>query len=258
MVDDNHHMGYHDDDQQVDFGFNKVSLEEKKQKVRNVFENVATKYDIMNDVMSIGLHRYWKDMLVKQINPQKHHHILDLAGGTGDVTMRIVNKASCYVTLLDTTYDMVTIGRDRFINKALNNQHVTWLVGEGEHIPLPSSSFDHCCISFGLRNVSDINLCLSEIYRILKPGGCFHCLEFSKLKQDNLEKLYDFYSFRIIPTIGQIIAKDKDSYVYLAESIRRFPDQEKLTAMIKNAHFDKVTYRNFQSGIVALHYAVKY
>lgn len=245
-------------EQQVDFGYENVTRDEKKQRVRGVFENVASKYDVMNDAMSLGLHRYWKNALVERLNPKPNQHILDLAGGTGDVAFRLLQKQpQCHVTILDTTHAMVDIAQQRCINNGFAAKQIDFVVGDGEAIPYPSSYFDHCCISFGLRNVSDIALVLREIYRVIKPGGSFYCLEFSTLQQEFLGKLYDDYSFNIIPKLGQMIVGDKDSYVYLAESIRRFPAQEKLKEMMIETGFGKVNCRNFHHGIVALHHGIK-
>ena len=247
------------------FGFQTVDKDRKQGLVRNVFDSVAEKYDIMNDVMSGGLHRLWKDEMIRVLRPETRPkadmHLLDMAGGTGDIAFRFlaaanrrraVDAPAAKVTVCDINAHMLDVGRDRAIDRGIL-QNIDWVCGNAESLAFPSDSFEAYSIAFGIRNVTNIEATLAEAHRVLKPGGRFLCLEFSKLAPGLLEKIYDAYSFHLLPHLGQIITGDRDSYQYLVESIRQFPPQEKFKALIEEAGFKRVTYRNMTGGVVALH-----
>ena len=235
------------------FGERKVSAEEKTKLVHGVFDSVADKYDIMNDLMSGGIHRIWKEKLIRQIRPRNDLKYLDVAGGTGDIAFRIKKAAPrADITLCDLTEEMLSVGRDRAIDKGWLNGF-EWITGNAESLPFEDNSFNVYTISFGLRNVTHIDTALKEAYRVLKPGGRFYCLEFSRVNDTMLRKLYDMYSYNVIPQIGQIVTKDRDSYQYLVESIRKFPPQEELAARMKEAGFENARFRNMTFGVVAIH-----
>lgn len=233
------------------FGFESVDWDEKTRRVRGVFDSVASRYDLMNDVMSAGMHRLWKSQMVRSLHLRPDMQVLDLAGGTGDIAFRILKKESVDITVCDINASMLTEGRNRAIDLAIHGAH--WLCGNAECLPLPDASFDVCTIAFGIRNVTDILAALRDIHRILKPGGQFVCLEFSQVVNPVLRPVYDWYSFNCIPTFGGLITKDKESYRYLVESIRQFPKQEAFAQMIRDAGFGQVSYHNMNSGIVAMH-----
>ncbi|WP_341756874.1 MULTISPECIES: bifunctional demethylmenaquinone methyltransferase/2-methoxy-6-polyprenyl-1,4-benzoquinol methylase UbiE [unclassified Candidatus Tisiphia] len=241
---------------QVNFGFSKVSFEQKRNLVRNIFSSVANEYDIMNDLMSLGIHRLWKNEFVRQI-PNLKSNILDMASGTGDIAFRIIKRAKeqnilAQVTLCDINLDMLTVAR----NKAIDNnilQGLEYVVADAEKLPFPDNSFDYYTIAFGIRNVSKIDNVLKEAYRVLKPKGKFLCLEFSKMEYECLKQLYQFYSFNIIPKIGKMVANNEPAYQYLVESISLFPDQENFAIMLKDAGFNDVSYKNLNLGIAAIH-----
>lgn len=234
------------------FGFKTVDKDEKSTLVRGVFDSVATRYDLMNDLMSAGLHRRWKNEMVSWLNPQAGMEILDLAGGTGDIAFRIRNKADCHVTVCDINYLMLHEGRNRAIDRNMRDG-LSWICGDAEALPLPDASMDACTIAFGIRNVTNIDKALAEAHRVLRIGGRFLCMEFSHLRSNILQKLYDSYSFSAIPHIGKLVTGDRESYQYLVESIRRFPKQEEFAAMIKDAGFANVRYQNLSQGVVAIH-----
>ena len=235
------------------FGFRTVSQDEKTRLVKGVFSSVARRYDLMNDLMSGGIHRMWKDCLVRGMAARPGQIVLDLAGGTGDVAFRLARQEEApEVVVCDLNEEMVGVGRDRGIDRGLI-QGIEWTVGNAESLPFDNDVFDTCCIAFGLRNVTRPMDALAEIRRVLRPGGRFFCLEFSKVILPGLDKLYDAYSFSVLPKIGRLVARDEASYRYLAESIRQFPDQEGLAAMMRRAGFGAVTYENWSGGIVALH-----
>lgn len=235
------------------FGNKRVSPTHKRELVRNVFSSVASKYDIMNDLMSLGIHRLWKDSMVEWANPSHCRDILDVAGGTGDIAFRLLAKApEAQITVCDLTPEMVAKGRDRAFDRGLLDG-IHWTVGNAESLPFPPASMDLYTIAFGLRNVVHMESALKEAARILRPGGRFLCLEFSHMVHEPLKKLYDLYSFKILPRLGEYVAKDADSYLYLAESIRRFPTQEELSAHMRDAGFSLVKYRNLSGGIAAIH-----
>lgn len=239
------------------FGFKTVSKGDKAKMVRGVFDSVAASYDVMNDLMSMGVHRLWKNAMVDWLNPQPGWDVLDVGGGTGDIAFRILDKVAqkggaAHVSVCDINAEMLKVGRARSID---NNrlEGLSWLCGNAESLPVPSKSVDAYTIAFCIRNVTDIAAALKDAHRVLKPGGRFLCLEFSEVVLPVLDKIYDLYSFKLLPEIGAVVAKDRESYQYLAESIRRFPAQETFADMIREAGFAQVTYRNLSGGIAALH-----
>jgi ubiquinone/menaquinone biosynthesis methyltransferase len=235
------------------FGFKEVELAQKAPLVKGVFDNVASKYEIMNDVMSLGTHRLWKDKFISMLNPQKNKKLLDVAGGTGDIAFRFLKAAEGgQVTVADINHNMLKEGYKNAVNKNILH-NIEWLCADAQNMPIPDNIYDYYTIAFGIRNVTDINKALSEAYRVLKLGGKFLCLEFSKVENPLLEKIYDFYSFNIIPKMGKLIASDSESYQYLVESIRKFPKQDKFLQMIENAGFVKAKYINLSVGAVAIH-----
>lgn len=241
------------------FGYQIVSSSEKTQKVADVFHSVATKYDLMNDLMSMGIHRLWKRYAMDCSGIRRGQRVLDLAGGTGDLTARIAARVGeqGQVILADINRSMLEVGRERLRNKGII-RNVTYLQANAETLPFPSNTFDCVTIAFGLRNVTDKSRALTAMYRVLKPGGRAIILEFSVPEYALLRKLYDTYSFHILPKIGQIVAQDAESYRYLAESIRMHPDQETLSVMMRDAGFEQVTWTNLTAGIVALHRGYKF
>ena len=221
---------------QTDFGFREVGEDEKTRLVREVFDNVASRYDLMNDLMSGGIHRRWKADLIARLQPRPGEFLLDLAGGTGDIARRFLGRAgkTGQVIVCDINASMVAAGRDRALDDGVLSG-ITWLVGNAEELPIADSSIDCCTISFGLRNVTHKQQALEEARRVLKPGGRFFCLEFSRVEAPVLRQLYDIYSFNVLPRLGAVIARDRDAYQYLVESIRRFPPQAELAAMMNRA-----------------------
>ncbi|MEO1537406.1 MAG: bifunctional demethylmenaquinone methyltransferase/2-methoxy-6-polyprenyl-1,4-benzoquinol methylase UbiE [Pseudomonadota bacterium] len=235
------------------FGERIVPEKEKAGLVHGVFSSVASKYDVMNDVMSVGIHRLWKDAMMDWLAPRNGQQLLDVAGGTGDIAFRFLRRApgaSAIVT--DMTEAMLVEGRKRAEAETFA-PHLDWVTGDAMSLPFEDGKFDVYTISFGIRNVTRIEDALSEAYRVLKPGGRLMVLEFSQLPNEAMQRLYDLYSFNVIPRMGQAIAGDRDSYQYLVESIRRFPDQDRFAAMIRDAGFGQVKYRNLSMGIAALH-----
>lgn len=243
----------------IDFGFSEVPLEEKVKKVKGVFDSVAGKYDVMNDVMSLGIHRLWKRHAIELSGIRPGNKVLDLAGGTGDLTKAFAKRVgkTGQVVLADINESMVRVGRDRLINEGVIG-NVDYTITNAEALTYPDNTFDLVTISFGLRNVTNKDKALAEMARVLKPGGQLMVLEFSKVTQPLLAKAYDFYSFNILPKMGKLIADDEASYQYLAESIRMHPDQDTLKQMMLDAGFDKAEYLNMSQGIVALHRGWKY
>lgn len=235
------------------FGFKPVDPAKKASLVRDVFDSVAGKYDLMNDLMSAGVHRLWKNDLIDWIAPRKDQHLLDVAGGTGDISFRFLARApEARASLCDINEAMLRVGRDRAIDKGLI-RGLDYIVGDAMALPLPDRSVDVCTIAFGLRNVTEIDKALAEMRRVLKPGGRFFCLEFSKVIVPGFDKFYDWYSFNILPTVGSKVAGDREAYQYLVESIRRFPPQDELAARMSAVGFEKVEYRNLSGGIAAIH-----
>jgi len=243
----------------IDFGFSEVPLKDKVKKVKDVFDSVADNYDLMNDVMSFGVHRLWKQQTIALSGVRPGMTILDLAGGTGDLTLALAKKVGNKgtVVLADINESMLRVGRDRLIDAGVGAQ-VKFNVANAEALSFPDNHFDIVTIAFGLRNVTDKDQALTEIYRVLKPGGQALILEFSKVHPPVLSQAYDFYSFNILPKMGKFIAKDEASYQYLAESIRMHPDQETLKTMMVNAGFDRVNFMNMTGGVVALHRGWKF
>ena len=240
----------------TDFGYRRVAAGEKSALVRGVFDSVAGRYDLMNDLMSGGIHRLWKLDFVDRLNPRPGETILDVAGGTGDIALGIRERsaAASNVVVCDITQSMLAIGRDRAIDRGVLHG-IEWLCGDAERLPIAGASVDAYTIAFGLRNVTDIDAALAEARRVLKPGGRFFCLEFSRIVLPALARLYDLYSFRVLPRIGALVANDRDAYQYLAESIRRFPAQQELLARIEGAGLERAKYRNLTGGIAAIHSA---
>jgi demethylmenaquinone methyltransferase/2-methoxy-6-polyprenyl-1,4-benzoquinol methylase len=247
-------------DRSATFGFKDVDPQAKPGLVRGVFDRVARRYDLMNDLMSGGVHRLWKDATAARLNPQPGETIVDVAGGTGDMARRFSRMArrtqarrggaDAKVFVIDYNAEMIAAGREKG-----SEPEMAWTVGDAQRLPLPDACADAYVISFGIRNVTDIPAALAEARRVLKPGGRFLCLEFSRPVTEALQKAYDAYSFRVIPEIGARVAGDRESYQYLVESIRRFPDQKRFAAMIGEAGFSRVDYTNFTGGVAALHTA---
>lgn len=241
---------------QADFGFTRVPLADKQGLVDDVFHSVAHRYDLMNDVMSFGLHRAWKDALVTALGPPKNlpFALLDIAGGTGDVAIRLVESGGTKTTatVCDIIPDMLEIGRSRAVERSLGDA-ITFTEANAEALPFADRSFDAVTIAFGIRNVPRIEQALAEAHRVLKIGGKFVCLEFSAVDIPGLDRLYDFYSFNVIPTLGRLIAGDAESYRYLVESIRRFPNPQIFAAMLRAAGFARVSFQPLSGGVVALH-----
>jgi demethylmenaquinone methyltransferase/2-methoxy-6-polyprenyl-1,4-benzoquinol methylase len=245
--------------EQTHFGFETVSGHEKTSRVKDVFRRVAKNYDLMNDLMSFGIHRLWKDHLVWGLNLPQNAQIIDVAGGTGDIAFRMAKAyphLNLSILVCDLTPEMVEVGRDRAINQGIV-RGIEWVCGNAENLPLPDNSVDLYTISYGLRNVTHIDKALEEAFRVLKPGGKFMCLEFSRVKASPLDKAYDFYSFHLLPVVGEWVAKDRGAYQYLVESIRQFPDQESLAQLIETAGFLDVNWQNMCGGISCIHTAVK-
>ncbi|KAM9447282.1 2-methoxy-6-polyprenyl-1,4-benzoquinol methylase, mitochondrial [Clarias gariepinus] len=275
----------------VHFGFETVTEEEKSERVYKVFESVAQKYDVMNDAMSLGIHRLWKDALLRVMNPQPGLRLLDAAGGTGDISFRFLNYTRSVherqlrqrartnqtpswqeisggygsegaqipesrAVVCDINKEMLKVGKERAETAGITTG-LSWVVGDAEELPFDDDQFDIYSIAFGIRNVTHIEQALQEALRVLKPGGRFMCLEFSKVSNPLLSRLYDAYSFQMIPVLGEVIAGDWKSYQYLVESIRKFPDQETFKEMIEDAGFFRVQYTNLSGGIVALHSGFK-
>jgi len=244
-------------DQTTHFGFRDVALEDKQTLVNDVFRSVASRYDLMNDLMSMGLHRVWKDLMINALNPprgDKPFALLDVAGGTGDIALRVLaaGGAGTRVTVVDTNHDMLEVGRARADDVGVA-ERVSFLVGNAEALPLPNAGYDAVAIAFGIRNLPRIEQALAEAYRVLKIGGRFLCLEFSAVDVPGLDALYELYSFNVIPALGRIVAGDREAYQYLVESIRRFPKPDAFATMLRDAGFRRVSYQRMSGGVVALH-----
>lgn len=244
------------------FGFRPAEPETRTRLVREVFESVAPKYDVMNDIMSLGIHRLWKADFVRQVVPQAADAILDLAGGTGDIAFLMerarsrVKPSTRQITICDINPAMLDVGQRRAMDKGLHGAF-KWVEGNAESLPFEDNSFDIVTIAFGLRNVTHLSKALCDIRRVLKPGGRFYCLEFSHLRVPVLQKIYDAYSFRFLPWAGEKVAGDRAAYQYLAESIRAFPDQQALVKLMQDAGFSAVRVRNLNMGIAAIHSGFK-
>jgi demethylmenaquinone methyltransferase/2-methoxy-6-polyprenyl-1,4-benzoquinol methylase len=237
------------------FGFETVDESQKASRVRGVFDSVAGKYDIMNDLMSMGLHRLWKAYTIAASGVREGHKVLDIAGGTGDLAKAFAQRVGPHGTVVHTDINeaMLSTGRDRLVNEGLM---LPTTICDAEHLPFPTGTFDIVTVAFGLRNMTHKDAALKEMCRVLKPGGRLLVLEFSKVAKP-LEKAYDFYSFKLLPKIGKFVANDEDSYRYLAESIRMHPDQATLKALMKQAGFGHVDVHNMTGGVVALHMGLK-
>lgn len=246
------------DTKTASFGYRDVPEEEKEALVRQVFSSVAQRYDVMNDLMSAGVHRLWKDAMVEWLNPQPGQAFLDVAGGTGDIAFRIADLArarggEAEITVCDINAEMLGEGVRRA--EAKGETALRWVCGDAERLPVPDACMDAYTIAFGIRNVTHIEAALTEARRVLKPGGRFLCLEFSHVDMPGLDALYDRYSFAVLPRLGEWVAQDGESYRYLAESIRRFPPQKTFAAMIEKAGLSQVKIRNMTGGIAAMHSA---
>lgn len=234
------------------FGFTRVAPEDKQGMVRGVFSSVASNYDVMNDLMSAGMHRRWKNTFVRCVHAGREAAILDLAGGTGDIAVRLHAHTGAPVTICDINHDMLKVGCARQFDAA-KSEGLRFVCGNAECLPVADNALDVITIAFGLRNVTHIQTALADAFRALRPGGHFLCLEFSHVTHPLLAKIYEEYSFRAIPAIGAMVARDRESYQYLVESIRMFPKQETLKQMMHQAGFDRVRYRNLNFGVVAIH-----
>ncbi|MCF6234287.1 MAG: bifunctional demethylmenaquinone methyltransferase/2-methoxy-6-polyprenyl-1,4-benzoquinol methylase UbiE [Rhodobacteraceae bacterium] len=240
-------------DKTTHFGTQTIPEADKAGRVRGVFNSVASKYDVMNDVMSVGIHRIWKEAMMDWLAPRKGQTLLDVAGGTGDIAFRFLKRAgNGHATVLDLTEPMLIEGRKRAEADRLQDS-LKWVVGDAMALPFEDNTFDVYTISFGIRNVTRPQEALNEAFRVLKPGGRLMVLEFSQLPNAGLQKAYDLYSFNVIPQMGKMITGDKDSYQYLVESIRNFPDQETFLGMLRQAGFGNAKFRNLSLGIAALH-----
>ena len=265
-VHDNGHTNGHDDgaskpgpetgEDTTHFGYRTVQADDKAGLVRGVFDSVAPKYDLMNDLMSLGIHRLWKSALIDWLNPRPDMQLVDVGGGTGDIAFRFLERGGGPVTVCDINAEMLAVGRDRAIDRGIL-ENVEWVNGDAEALPLPDRSVDAYVTAFCIRNVTRKDRALAEARRVLRPGGRFMCLEFSKVVLPVLDKIYDLYSFQVLPVIGQSVAGDREAYQYLAESIRQFPTQDDFATMIEDAWLEQVSYRNLSGGIAAIHLACR-
>jgi len=240
------------------FGYETVDAKEKAGRVAGVFHSVADNYDLMNDLMSAGIHRLWKHMTIEMSGVRKGHKVLDIAGGTGDLAAKFskIVGSEGSVVLADINESMLKVGRDRLIDRGIT-ENVTFSQADAQYLPFPDNTFDVITIAFGLRNVTDKDMALRSMLRVLKPGGKLLILEFSKPTSSLLSKIYDTYSFNVLPRLGKIFANDSDSYKYLAESIRMHPDQSTLLQMLDSAGFENTDFHNMTGGVVALHRGIK-
>ncbi len=239
--------------EQTWFGDARVDASAKTMLVGDVFRSVAGKYDLMNDLMSAGIHRLWKAAMIDWLDPRPHWRVLDVGGGTGDIALRILERApSAEVTICDLTPAMLDVGRDRAIDRG-QLSGISWVAGNAETLPMPDMRHDAYTIAFCLRNVAKPERALAEAFRVLRPGGRFLCLEFSTFAIPSLSRLYDLYSFNLLPWLGERVAGDRQAYQYLVESIRRFPNQKTLAGMMAESGLSQVTWRNLSGGIAALH-----
>ena len=234
----------------VSFGYQTVDADEKTRRVGAVFSNVAAKYDVMNDAMSAGLHRLWKDQFVRRVKPQPGEAILDMAGGTGDIAFRLADRGSD-VTVADINQEMLDVGLERAVKRGIDT--LVWSRQNAEELAYPDRTFDAYTIAFGIRNVTHIDKALAEAFRVLKFGGRFFCLEFSTTEWPGFKEAYDFYSHKLVPQLGKAIAHDEASYRYLIESIRRFPPMPEFEAMIRAAGFERTKVEPIMGGLVAIH-----
>jgi ubiquinone/menaquinone biosynthesis methyltransferase len=249
-------------EEKTHFGFKQVNREAKAGLVKEIFSNVAKKYDLMNDLMSAGIHRLWKNKMIEEIEfKNETSRIIDLAGGTGDVAFRIAKKAleknlKCQIDVVDINQEMLDVGKARAVDLNLFSD-LKFTCCDGEKLCFEDETFDFFTIAFGIRNFTNIDLALSEAFRVLKPNGKFICLEFSKVNDYFLQKIYDTYSFKVIPRIGEIVLKDRASYQYLVESIRKFPNQDDFQKMLEKAGFKNISYQNLSFGAAAIHVGTK-
>ncbi|WP_142849425.1 bifunctional demethylmenaquinone methyltransferase/2-methoxy-6-polyprenyl-1,4-benzoquinol methylase UbiE [Telmatospirillum sp. J64-1] len=234
------------------FGFRTVREEEKASLVRGVFDEVAPKYDLMNDLMSLGVHRLWKDSMIGWLRPRPGMALVDVGGGTGDIAFRFRKRGGGPVVVCDINREMLSVGRDRALNKGII-EGISWVCGDAERLPIPDASMDAYTIAFCLRNVTHIDAALKEARRVLKPGGRFLCLEFSHVTVPGLREVYDRYSFDLLPVLGQVVARNREAYQYLVESIRRFPPQPELAERMRAAGLERVSWRDLSGGIAAIH-----
>ena len=237
------------DNKNIDFGYKIVKKKDKQNLVNSVFNSVADKYDLMNDITSLGIHREWKNNLINWMAPQKNQKLADIAGGTGDIAGKFLNNGGHSAYVIDINEEMIKSGKVN--KKSLKN--IKWLVASAEDIPIDDNTFERATMGFGLRNITNRAKALKEVHRILKPGGRFICLEFSHVENDLIEEIYNFWSFKCMPYIGEKVAGDRSAYTYLVESIRQFPTQPELSEMFSEAGFSRVKYRNLSNGIVSLH-----
>jgi demethylmenaquinone methyltransferase/2-methoxy-6-polyprenyl-1,4-benzoquinol methylase len=245
-------MSDHPPPERIDFGFRQVPLAEKKPLVRAVFDSVAPRYDLMNDLMSLGIHRAWKQVFATALDPRPSRTLLDLAGGTGDISFAWLRRGGGPAILSDINSSMLSVGRDRALQRGFAAD-LSFLTADAERLPLPNACLDTVSMAFGLRNCTDKAAVLAEARRVLRPGGRFLCLEFSRVQVAALAPIYDAWSFHVLPRLGRAFAGDAESYQYLAESIRMFPDQETLAAMMRDAGLSRVSVRNLSGGIAAIH-----
>ena len=257
MIENTRQSGQDTDDggaERTWFGDRPVDASDKPSLVRGVFDSVAARYDLMNDLMSGGVHRLWKRTMIDRLAPKPGESILDVAGGTGDIAFRIHDRTGggAHITVCDLTPAMLAVGQDRAIDRGILSG-IDWVAGDAEALPFNDRTSDACTIAFGLRNVTHPDRALAEMHRSLKPGGRFLCLEFSQVVLPGLREIYDRYSRAALPSMGAIVARDRASYEYLVESIRRFPPQAELAAMMRAAGFEQVSWRNLSAGIAALH-----
>jgi demethylmenaquinone methyltransferase/2-methoxy-6-polyprenyl-1,4-benzoquinol methylase len=248
-------------DPRTSFGFQTVSPDEKSERVQGVFQKIASRYDLMNDAMSLGIHRVWKNKLIEMVRPRPGMALLDVAGGTGDIAIRFMKATQSFTPparaiVYDRNQMMMREGWGKAIDKGIT-ERLEWVCGDAAALPFTDESFDTYTISFGLRNITEIEASLKEAWRVLKKGGQYFCLEFSKVSNPWLKKMYEEYSFRLIPRLGKVIAQEESSYQYLVESIACFPDQETLANMLKDVGFKQVSYTNLSQGVVAIHSGIK-
>ena len=234
----------------VSFGYEDVPADEKTRRVRGVFSNVASRYDLMNDFMSAGMHRVWKNQFVRKLKPRAGQHIIDMAGGTGDIAFRIAERGA-QVTVADINPEMLAVGQERAKRRGIEG--LLWAEENAEELSFPDQTFDAYTIAFGIRNVTHIDKALAEAHRVLRVGGHFLCLEFSTATWPGFKEIYDRYSHDVVPRIGRVVARDEESYRYLVESIRRFPDMPTFKRMIEQAGFAQVTVEPILGGVVAIH-----
>jgi len=237
------------DEENIDFGNKSIKKVEKQNLVNKVFNSVANKYDLMNDLTSLGIHRLWKNSLINWLAPQPYQKLIDIAGGTGDIAHKFVLGGGHSALVLDINQEMIEKGKGKYVN----NDKISWKIASAENLPIPENTFERASMGFGLRNITNRIQSLKEVYRILKPGGRFICLEFNHVENNLFKELYDIWSFRFMPLIGEKVTGDREAYEYLVESIRQFPSQPELAQMFSEAGFSRVKYRNLSNGIVALH-----